>query len=106
AVSAVAADATGKWTGEYETPRGKREVTYDLKAEGDQLTGKVITTRGESDIEEGKVSGDEISFVRVLKLQERELRMLHKGKVSGDEIQFTVTFGDRPPMEFVVKRAK
>ncbi len=104
-VCATAADVTGKWMATYETPGGMREATYDLKAEGDQLTGKVITSRGDSEIQEGRVSGDEISFVRILNLQDRELRMLHKGKVSGDEIQFTVSVGDRT-MEFVAKRAK
>ena len=106
AVCAVAADVTGKWIGSYESPRGTREMTYDLKADGDQLTGKVITARGESEIQEGKISGDEISFVRVLNMQDREIRMQHNGKVSGDEIQFTVTMGDRPPIEFVAKRVE
>ncbi len=106
ALCAAAADVTGKWTGKYESPRGTREVTFDLKAEGDQLTGKVITARGESEIQEGKVSGDEISFVQVVSFQGREFRMLYKGKVSGDEIQFTRSVGDRPPREFVAKRVK
>lgn len=105
-LSAYSADVTGKWTGEYETPRGPMQATFDLKAEGDKLTGKVITDRGESEIQDGQVNGDEISFVRVLKFQDREFRIQYKGKVSGDEIQFTATVGDRPPMEFVAKRVK
>ena len=102
-VCAAAADVTGKWIAKYETPRGVRESTYDLKADGDRLTGKVITSRGESEIQDGKINGDEISFVRVLTMQDREVKMLHKGKVSGDEIHFTVNAGDRT-MEFVAKK--
>ena len=104
-VSATAADVSGKWTAEVETPRGAMQYTFDFKADGDILTGTMSSQRGESEIQEGKVSGDEISFVRVMKFQEREMRLQYKGTVSGDEIKFTVAVGDRPPMEFVAKRA-
>ncbi len=42
---ALAADVTGKWVGSVDTPNGPLEVTYELKADGETLTG----TRGERD---------------------------------------------------------
>ena len=88
--SAWAADVTGKWVA--QTPGrdgGMSETTFGLKVEGTVLTGTVTNTRGESTISEGKVSGDEISFVIVRKMGENEMKTLWKGKVAGDEITFT-----------------
>ena len=36
AASALAADVTGKWVGNVETPNGPLELTYEFKAEGEE----------------------------------------------------------------------
>lgn len=61
---AVRADhhVNGTWKGSVETPRGTRELTFDFMEENGKLTGKVTTGRGESEIEDGKVEGNAISF--------------------------------------------
>ena len=41
--TAFAADVTGKWVGNVETPNGPLELTYDLKADGETLTGTVAS---------------------------------------------------------------
>lgn len=93
---ASAADVTGKWKSEMTSPDGQtRTSTYDLKQDGDKLTGTVAGARGETPIQEGKVSGDTISFVVVRKFQDNEFRMKYTGKVSADEIKFSVEVGDR-----------
>jgi hypothetical protein len=95
--SAWAADVTGKWVA--QTPGrdgGTSETTFSLKVEGTVLTGTVTNPRGESTISEGKVNGDEISFVIVRKMGENEMKTLYKGKVAGDEITFTREF-QMPP---------
>ena len=95
--SAWAADVTGKWVAQTPGRDGATsETTFSLKVEGTALTGTVTTTRGESTISEGKVSGDEISFMIVRKMGENEMKTLWKGKVSGDEITFTREF-QMPP---------
>lgn len=100
AAVAVAADVTGKWVAQTPGRDGSTsETTFNLKVEGTALTGTVTTTRGESTISEGKVSGDEISFVIVRKMGENEMKTLWKGKVAGDEITFTREF-QMPPGGF------
>jgi uncharacterized protein (DUF2147 family) len=108
AAVASAADIDGKWKSEYTTPDGQsRTTTYTLKADGDKLTGTVSGRQGDTAITEGKISGDEISFVVVRNFRGEERKMQYKGKVSGDEIKLTVTFGpDMPPREMVAKRVK
>lgn len=99
-VSAWAADVTGKWVAQTPGRDGSAsETTFNLKVEGAALTGTVTTSRGESAISEGKVSGDEISFVIIRKMGENEMKTLWKGKVAGDEITFTREF-QMPPGGF------
>lgn len=103
---AYAADATGKWAAEFDTAIGVQKYTYDLKTDGPKLTGKAIGQFGETEIQEGKVNGDEISFVEMLKVEGQDLRIEYTGKVSADEIKFTRKVGDFATEEFVAKRVK
>jgi hypothetical protein len=107
AVSAVlAADVSGKWVAQVPGRDGQaREVVFNLKADGDQLTGTVTTPRGERQISEGKVDGDQISFAEVIEFNGNQMKMLYKGKVAGDEIKFTrQREGDERGQEFTAKR--
>ena len=102
-----AADATGKWTAEWDTQIGMQKYTFEFKAEGARLTGKAISDRfGESAIHNGQVNGDEISFVEMLKFEGMELRIEYKGKVGADEMKLTRKVGDFVTEELVAKRAK
>jgi hypothetical protein len=103
-VSASAADVTGKWKSEFETPVGHRSYTYDLRVEGGNLTGKAISDRGETELKEGKVSGDDVSFVEMLNIQGDEIRVEYKGKVMGDEMRLHRQVGDFGSMDIVAKR--
>jgi hypothetical protein len=105
-VGLFAADVTGSWKADFDTPVGHRNYTYDLKADGEKLTGKATSERGEAELSEGKVSGDEIFFVEPLEIQGQSIRIEYTGKVSGDEIQFKRQVGDFGSQEFVAKRAK
>ncbi len=109
AAMTYAADVTGKWTAEFDTQIGVQKYTYEFKADGTKLTGKAIGKRGDSEatveIQEGKISGDEISFVENLKFGDQDIRIEYKGKVTGDEIKFTRKVGDFATEEFSAKRA-
>jgi hypothetical protein len=110
ALPVVAADATGKWKAEFDTQVGVQKYTYDLKVEGGKLTGKASFERmgqkGEADLQDGKVNGDEISFVETLDFQGNKVPITYTGNVAGDEIKFTRKVGDFATEEFVAKRVK
>ena len=106
ALSASAADVTGKWTAEFETRIGQQKYTFELKADGSTLTGKATSPRGTQDIKEGKVHGDEVSFVEMLELQDQQIRIEYTGKVNGDEMKLTRKVGDFGSTEAVAKRVK
>ncbi len=88
---AFAADITGKWTAETKGRDGEtRTQTFDLKQDGEKLTGTVSSPMGESQISDGKVDGDTVSFVVKMERNGNEMKMPYTGKVSGNEIQFKV----------------
>jgi hypothetical protein len=105
AVAAFAADVDGKWKATTNMGGQSREITFDFKADGDKLTGTMTGPRGPVDISDGKVKGDDISFVVVRNFQGNEMKINYKGKVAGDEIKFNVEVAGRE-FETVAKRAK
>jgi hypothetical protein len=104
-----AADATGKWIAQFQARNGQtREATFNLKVDGEKLTGTMSAGRRENPISDGKVKGDEISFTVTTNARGNEVKMNYKGKVSGDEIKFTRMRegGGGQAQELVAKRAK
>jgi opacity protein-like surface antigen len=97
---AAAADVSGKWKAEFTTPDGTQRVnTFNFKAEGATLTGTVAGAQDETAIQNGKISGDDISFSA-----ERPFGgFTYKGKVSGNEIKFKVEFNGQT-FEMTAKR--
>ncbi|MEZ5402850.1 MAG: hypothetical protein R2729_24450 [Bryobacteraceae bacterium] len=90
AASLAAADVNGKWTATIESPRGEMKMDFDFKADGEKLTGTIANAMmGSSDIQDGKIDGDNIEFKQAVQFGDREMKFLYTGKVSGDEITFT-----------------
>ncbi len=109
ALTALAADVTGKWTAEVPGRGGQtREATFTFKADGAVLTGTVTGPRGENPIADGKIDGDQISFSQTLEFNGNTIKILYKGTVSGDQIKFNrVRDGaEGPGQEFTAKRAQ
>ncbi len=103
---ALAADPTGKWTATFDTMVGQQKYTYEFKLVGDKLTGKAISQNGEVEIQDGKVSGDVITFVENINFQGNDLRIEYTGKISADEIKFTRKVAEYATEELVAKREK
>jgi hypothetical protein len=110
-ISAVlfAADVTGKWTAEVPGRGGQtRQVTLNLKADGEKLTGTIGGPAGDTEISDGKVDGGNITFTVTREFNGNTIKMNYAGTVSGDEIKFKVSRegGEGRNMEFTAKRAQ
>jgi len=109
-VSARAAEVTGQWTSEFDTQVGVQKYTFDLKAQGEELTGTASFERmgekGTAELKEGKVQGDKVSFVEMLDFQGNSIRIEYSGTVSGDEMKLTRKVGDFATEDLVAKRVK
>jgi len=101
-----AADVAGKWQASFNSGIGPQKYTYEFKVDGATLTGKADSGWGQTEIQEGKISGDEISFVEIIDFAGDATRVTYKGKVSGDQIKFTRQVGEVGSEEFVAKRVK
>jgi hypothetical protein len=115
--TAMAADVTGTWMTETEGRKG--QLVFNLKADDNNLTGTVAFRTGEPyPISEGKIDGDNISFVVEASFGDNKIKMKYQGKVTGDEMELTIENmegakpkrdggsegGERPPM--IAKRVK
>jgi hypothetical protein len=107
-IPAFAAEINGKWTAQFDSQIGQQNYTYEFKVEGNVLTGKATQAQRGTTVElkEGKVNGDDISFVEMVSFDGNELRIEYKGKVAGDEIKFRRKVGDFAEYDIVAKRAK
>ena len=89
------ADATGKWKGTFDAPDGTHELTFDLKASGDVLTGAISGLAGEAiEVKDGKIQGDTVSFWVMAEYQGQPIKLVFKGQVLESEIHFTMGLDD------------
>jgi enterochelin esterase-like enzyme len=109
-LSVFAADVTGTWKSEFDSQIGVQKYTYTFKQDGTNLTGKASSEVGdqkrETDLKEGKVDGDTVSFVEMLNFQDNEIRITYTGRLSADsnEIKFHREVGDFAKEDIVAKR--
>jgi hypothetical protein len=113
---AMAADISGKWTAEQPGRNGgaPRVTTFTFKVDGAKLTGSVSRPgRGGdpmvSEITDGKVDGNNVTFSVKMQMGGQEMVSTYKGTVSGDtmELETTRPGQDGTPMtqKMTAKRA-
>ena len=94
---ASAADIDGKWTRENPGRGGGAPTTQTLtlKSSGATLTGSIDTGRGgATDISEGKITGNMVTFKVVRDLGEKgKQEQTYTGTVSATELKLTVSGG-------------
>jgi len=107
-IALLAADFNGTWTAAIDTQVGVQNYTFTFKVTGEKLTGRAKSAFANADTEitEGVVKGDDISFVENLIYEGMPLKITYKGKITGDEIKFTRNMADIADEPFVAKRAK
>jgi hypothetical protein len=107
-VPARAADLSGQWRAEINTPIGLIKYVYTLQAAGEKLTGKanveINDQKHELELKEGKIAGDTVTFVEFFKMEENEIRIDYTGKFAENEIKFTRQVGEFATEEFTAKR--
>lgn len=109
ALPCLAADLAGQWKAVFDTQPGKQTYLYDLKTDGDKVTGKATgdingNNKRTVEIRDGKLVGDTVTFVEKFDFQGNELTITYSGKWVGDEIRFTRKVGDFATEELVATR--
>jgi hypothetical protein len=96
----------GNWISKEIGRQGTVETVFSFKVNGTDLTGTVADAEGKTAIREGRISGDEISFVVMRSVGGNERKLAYKGQVSLNEIRFTLEVQGQKgqPLEFIAKR--
>lgn len=87
-VLSYAAEIDGKWKTSFAGPDGGEgmEIVFTFKADGEKLSGSVSTPMGEMQFDNGKITGNELSF----DVDMNGTAIKHKGVIEGDTIKLTV----------------
>jgi hypothetical protein len=104
---AMAADLTGKWTGQFDFNGNAVPLTFDLKSDGAALTGKVNGLPTENiEIKDGKIDGTTVTFWIVTDYQGNAVKLVLNGKISEDKIDLTMATEDGGfSVSFPIKKA-
>jgi hypothetical protein len=104
---AMAADISGKWTGDMPGRGGETaSTTFNFKADGEKLTGTMTGPQGDIPLQEGKVAGNQISFSTTLDFGGNSVKIVYKGTLSGDQMKMSrEREGSGQPREFTIKRS-
>jgi hypothetical protein len=92
-------DPSGTWTWVMKGRQGRpdRTITAQFKVSGDKLTGTVSTPgrdgqSADTEITDGKVSGEDISFSTSREVNGNKITTKYSGKISGDTIKGKTEF--------------
>ena len=89
-----ASDVSGTWSLTMQTPRGAREMTADVTMNKDgKVKGKIVSDRGESVMDEGRMSGDQLRFKTTREVEGRSMTSSWTLNVDGERIKGTMTAG-------------
>jgi len=95
AFTLMAADAAGAWKGSFDFNGTTVSLTFNLKTNGATVTGTIDGLPTEaSEIKEGKIDGDSITFWSMTEYQGSPVKLVYKGKIDGDKISFTMGTDD------------
>jgi hypothetical protein len=86
--TALATDVSGTWAGEKRTGEGGVfQLTINLKADGNKVTGAVVSRAGEIKIEDGTINGDQVSFSTKIVREGVEKKQNYTCKIDGDKMK-------------------
>ncbi len=93
AIVILLGDLPGKWQGNVQLPDGQNVVvTYTINVDGEKITGVAETFGHSLKIEDGKISGNDITFSIT---NDNNIVIPHTGKFypEGDSVGMSMDYG-------------
>jgi hypothetical protein len=97
AATALAGDATGKWSGKVKLPNGQElPFVAHLKQQGARVTGTLDGINGAPavTISDGRNDNDNVTFAGVRKINGTEVKFKYSGRLDGDSLDISITRAD------------
>ena len=101
-LAAIAASPIdGTWVGTFKYPgNSDLKVTFNLKADGDRVTGTADSKKGPVPILSGSINGNSFNF----RLAVNDVVIEHQCTISGDTISMLITFAGQQPTTMTLNR--
>lgn len=97
----ILADINGKWAGYIVYNGTDIPLSYNFKSDGDKITGTAETPLGLSEIKEGKIEKDVLTF----KIDLNGETVTHTGQIFADSINMKINY-QGADMATTLKRSK
>ncbi|HEX7958948.1 MAG TPA: hypothetical protein VF493_03470, partial [Terriglobales bacterium] len=93
-------DLTGFWVLRVPTGDGNfRETFFDLKQEGEKLSGRVLAGTREIPIADGTLKDGKLHFVTRIGNGDQVRQTTYEGSLQGDKIDMSLQFMNREPVK-------
>ncbi len=102
----AAADPTGEWQLVVRTPHGDMNVRLQLRREGDQISGMLVTPQGNFPVQNARMTGNQLRFTASVQMQTDTLEAVVNATIDGDTIQGTFTLPSHGDMDFTGSRPR
>ena len=90
------ADVNGDWKGSFDLNGTSTELIFHLKNAGNAVTGSIERTGAPaSEVHEGKLEGDSVSFWVTVDYQGESYTIVYKGKITPGQIDFDFGTADQ-----------
>jgi dipeptidyl aminopeptidase/acylaminoacyl peptidase len=103
--SAPSVNVGGKWNMTANVGGDIVEVMLDLKQTGADFTGTVASMHAGGTIENGKLSGNNLTGTMKVEIREQAFEIQMEGKVEGDKMTGTMTGAGLPAISFTATKA-
>ncbi|HQU82506.1 MAG TPA: S9 family peptidase [Pyrinomonadaceae bacterium] len=104
--AAPGANVTGKWLMSAEVPGQVLEITLDLKQDGANVSGSMVSMLGGGTVEKGVVSGNNFSAIANVDVNGQSMQIKMDGKLDGDKMTGTIVAPGLPEIPFTAAKAK
>jgi hypothetical protein len=102
-ILAQGGSVAGSWDVTLNSPQGTFNMQFNLKQDGEKLTGVVKSQRGERPLE-GTLKGKEVTLKWTTKYEETDLPITLTGALDGSTMKGTADFGGFAQGDFSAKR--
>jgi hypothetical protein len=90
------ADVNGNWKGTFDLNGTPTDLTFHLKSAGNAVTGTIERSGAPpSEVHEGKLDGDTVSFWITVDYQGESYTIVYKGKITPGQIDFDFGTADQ-----------